>query len=202
MKRSTLSIPLLFALAATGCATLAPAEGLVDGPSIRLEKQTPFVSTWRHPDFDGAAHPRIAAVSFDPVLDTTLSADERAELALAVETALHHAFPQTTGAPVEPTHHIKATILDVDASNPTLNKALALLVGPVDTGGARVRFSLHEGGNPEPISVVEVARNGRVISRKGFQRWGHATQAFTFAAEALADYVEDPKRFEADHGRS
>ncbi len=203
MTRPSLPLLALLALALAGCATLTPTVGSIDEPTVQLVQRTPFVSTWRAPDFHGTPLPHITDVRIAPALARTLPPSERTALEQALAQALDEAFPRPASrGDGGPTYRLEATIIGADASNPALNRALALLVGPVDTGGAHVRFHLYADGQAAPVSVVEVARNGRVLSRKGFQRWGHATQAFTFAVDALAAYVDDPAGFEAGKDRS
>lgn len=185
---------LLAAALASGCATLSPVSTPELTQQVTLTKQTPFVSTWRSPQLQAPIHFELAPVQWSPAAGKSATSADQQELATALEAKLRHRLGTAlrTGPRRDGDLVLRATITGVNASSPAANAALSLLVGPLDTGGASVQFELVDPATNQPLGVLVAAKNGKVISTKGFKRWGHAEWAFDAAAVALAEFVQAP----------
>lgn len=192
MNRKTMLAPFLaLAVLASGCATLAPVATNDLPAQIQLTPVSPFVSTWRSPEWPADARYAIGTVQWRLDREAKLSAEDRRNLESALNAALSAQLqgllsdgPRQAGDLT-----INPTITGVDPSSPAANVALSLLLGPVDTGGASVQFQVTDTAKGQDLGVLLAAKNGRLFSSKGFKRWGHAEQAFESAASALADFL-------------
>jgi Protein of unknown function (DUF3313) len=181
------TVGLLFALA--GCASVDTMRGSqipADLPMV-ADASDRDVMTWRA----DAAFPRSYVLdpfvwSGDTLRRTT--SKDRAQLGRSLDSAIQTAMTgyERSATAAAGVAVVRVSIEAIDKSSPAANAALALLVGPVDTGGASVSIRIDDGAGGTPLAALATSYNGSVLSTKGFKRWGHAEQAFERTGKRLS----------------
>lgn len=189
-NRFVLAIALVLALGA--CAKLGTTRGAtvpVDLPLTALPTDANTL-VWRASKQALPTRYYLAPVVWElpPSQQRLVNAHERAVLEAGLLAALEKGLAdyQRLNEAQAGAVTVRATVTGLDRSNPAANVALSLLLGPVDTGGAAVNVLLESGGDGQALAALATSKNGRMLSTKGFSRWGHAQQAFTHAGKQLA----------------
>ena len=182
-------------LALIGCASVDTMRGSqipADLPMI-ADASDRDVMTWRAND--QALPPRYV---LNPIVwsgDTLrrTNAKDRAQLERSLGSAIQTAMTgyERSATAAAGVAVVRVSVEAIDKSSPAANAALSLLVGPVDTGGASVSIRIDDGANGAPLAALATSYNGKVISTKGFKRWGHAEQAFERTAKRLSALLAD-----------
>lgn len=188
---------LILTLLLGGCASLQPARSptLASEVALRPLPDDPLTRVWRDPEAIAGDAYFIAPVQWRLETPSVSDAEQReleTHLQRAIERALQPA--RIVKSASADARRVDATITGLDPSSPALNAVMSMLLGPLDTGGARVEIVVAQGEPPRPVAVISAAQNGSVLSTQGFRRWGHARQALDHAADQLALLLASPGR--------
>jgi hypothetical protein len=132
---------------------------------------------WKKTDYTSVLmEPVVVRLSADD--QKKITAQEMTDLAAYGDTALRKAFAKewkivTVAEPG--TLLVRSAITGVDTSNPALNVATSLVLGPVDNGGVRMEFEVRDATNGAPLAALMGFSNGNPLqSLAYFSRFGHA----------------------------
>ena len=193
------TVGLLFTL--VGCASVDTMRGSqipADIPMV-ADASNNDVMTWRADRAMSRSYMLKPIVwSGDTLRRTT--AKDRAQLERSLGSAIQTAMTryQRTATAAAGVAVVRISIEAIDKSSPVANAALSLLIGPVDTGGASVSIRIDDGADGAPLAPSATSYNGKVISTKGFKRWGHAEQAFDRTGKRLAALLADASTSASD----
>lgn len=175
----------------TGCANMAPSESgfLQDYGTLK-----PVDGNDKIRVYQSAERTRYKALLIDPVQwqvnaksNGDISESERLGLTKLFDEKLREKLNaySFTAEPGPDVLRVRATITDVKTSSPAANIVLsALLIGPLDNGGASVEIEATDSLHQRRIAAMTASETGAIISTGGFSKLGHAETA-------LADLAGD-----------
>lgn len=122
--------------------------------------------------------------------DEALCDGDRIELSEALDSAMRVRMAPfaVVSEPGPGVLRIRAAITSVKPSSPGLNLALtALLIGPLNNGGAAVEIEAVDGKSNAQVAAISGSETGGFISTGGFSRIGHAREAVGHLGELFAE---------------
>lgn len=197
MKGLGLFVILLIGLMGLqGCAT-APLQLDFFGHAsdLRPDHEDASLLWWERPGFNWHEYSKImldpvqiqineemVKHDFDPKELAALRRDITADFIRFLKP--EYQVVNTPGADVL---RIRATIVDIDPSNPALNLVTAIAVFlPLDMGGAAIAVEFLDSTNGERLAVMADRKTGTPFQlMDGFKKFGHARAAFDQWAHEL-----------------
>jgi hypothetical protein len=193
-------LPALVAMAGlnlAGCANMAPSESgfMHDYGTLK-----PVDGNDKLRVYQGPTRAQYKALMIDPVQwqvnarnNDDISEGERLGLTKFFDDKLHeklNGYPLATG-PGPNVLRVRAVITDVKTSSPAANVVLtALLIGPLDNGGASVEIEATDSLHQERIAAMTASETGGFISTGGFSKLGHAENALVDLAGEFASTLK------------
>ncbi len=114
----------------------------------------------------------------------------RADYRLALEAAFAEHYSVVDAASTNDVLRVRAAITGIKPSNPTLNTATFLLVGPVSNGGVSTESEVIDIGTGQRVAAQATFTNGHLFNGGlggYFDKLGHIRAAFQTHAEKLRD---------------
>lgn len=130
--------------------------------------------------------PASQAADLAPELLVQARADYRG----ALERAFAKKYLVVTQMPAEGALQVRAAITGIKPSNPTLNAATFLLLGPVSNGGVSTEAEVVDSATGERVAAQATYTNGHLFNGGlggYFDKLGHIRKAFDAHAEKLSD---------------
>lgn len=169
-----------------GCASMAPTQTgfLRSYNTLDTVEGNPNMKFFRD-----RAPVQFHAIYIEPVrwalvgkADTDFNEDERQALMGQLSAALEEgmkAYPVAAG-PGPGVLRLRSAITDIRPSSPQANVLLsALLIGPIDNGGASVEIEATNGEGEGGVAAMSASETGKLFSTGGFSRLGHAKEALS-----------------------
>jgi uncharacterized lipoprotein YmbA len=177
------------------CSSIAPTQSTL-GSSAELRTSSDGSRHFLKAPVKIQTEIHIADVGFVLAPDSkeSLSADERRELTDELRKQLVTSLKETYTVVETPSVNslsLRATITDVRTSSVAVNLvSSALLLLPVDKGGAAVEFELKTSSG-ERVAAMSAAAQGKFVQFSGaFSKLGQAKLVMTDHAKSLAELLQ------------
>jgi len=189
----------LAAVAIAGSLLLSSCANIPQRQAGFLNRYDALQPIENHPGVSGyrASLTEYRKVYIEPVAwkvqvaeDEALCDADRAELSGALDSAIRARMAPlaVVSEPGPDVLLIRAAITSVKPSSPALNVALtALLIGPLNNGGAAVEIEAVDGRSNTQVAAISGSETGAFISTGGFSRIGHAREAVGNLGELFAE---------------